>query len=441
MNISVIGAGYVGLVSGTCLADLGNTVYCIDTDESKLNALNNGNVPFFEPGLSEKIQRNYKANRLQFSNQLEDSLAKSKAIFICVGTPPLENGAADVTDVLNVAQTIIDSVRNLNDSETRYLVIKSTVPVGTCRSIVQHISLELPYPEHLLVCSNPEFLREGSAIHDFFKPDRIVIGSDSKSAIDAIASLYESLYRNRSPVVKTSLETSELSKYASNAFLATKISFINEIATICDKTGANVKDVAKIMGLDGRIGPYFLHPGPGFGGSCFPKDNRAFISFSKDLDYDLKIVQASENVNELQKRHAFNILLSKLNGAITNKTIAILGLSFKPNTDDIRDSASLILIDQLLESGAFIRCFDPEGIPNTKKQFPTLYYAKDSYDACDNADAIILMTEWNSFRKLDLSKIKQHMCGNVFLDMRNVYDSNRLRQCDFDSYSVGSNHQ
>lgn len=438
MSITIVGTGYVGLVTGTCLADLGNSVICVDTNTHKIGKLKNGEVPFFEPGLKELIQKNISTGRLSFSSDIKESFNDSIIIFIAVGTPPLDNGEADLSSVYSVADEVIKLIKENKNNVRKILVTKSTVPVGTGKVLIEKRNKTKITEDQLSIASNPEFLREGSAIHDFFHPDRIVLGSENKWALDTLAAIYKPLYRTQSPILKTNLETSELSKYASNAFLATKISFINEISNICELTGADVEDVSKIMGMDARIGKFFLHPGPGYGGSCFPKDTHALIQLSKNLGYDLKIVKAVESVNKEQKVKVIKILLDYYKGNLSGKTFSILGLSFKPNTDDIRESSSIEIIRNLLQNGAKIKVFDPEVKHldefNNNKNFSI---EKDTYAAAKNSDGIIVATEWNTFRELNLEKIKSLIKTPLFVDLRNLYHPEKLKEAGFEAYVIG----
>ncbi len=439
MKITVIGTGYVGLVSGTCLSDLGNTVVCVDKNVEKLAILKSGKVPFYEPSLAEKIERNFKAGRLRFTDDLSTAVTDSNLIFIAVGTPPLDAGGADLSDVFSVVNSVIAIVKASQDKTKKVLVTKSTVPVGTGRKIMDLISDAGLDSSDLAVLSNPEFLREGSAVYDFFHPDRIVIGSDDEEALDLVSNLYEPLYRNKNPMIRTQLESSELSKYASNAFLATKISFINEMANLCERLGADVKDVSKIMGLDGRIGRYFLHAGPGYGGSCFPKDTKALVKIAEDVGYDLKIVKAAESVNTYQKARVFALLKDKC-GDLKGKTIGILGLAFKPDTDDIREAPSLVVIADLLNSGVKVRVYDPEAMGNGRDMYGrAVTFCESSYDAAQSADALLLMTEWNTFKELDFARLGATMSRKLLLDFRNVYEHGDVAGFGFESYHVGRN--
>jgi UDPglucose 6-dehydrogenase len=439
MNISVIGTGYVGLVSGTCLADLGNKVVCVDNNHAKLNTLRKGHCPFFEPGLDEKLEKNIQNDRLNFTDSLESAVKDTSITFIAVGTPPKDCGGADLSAVFAVAKEIVAVIKNKDKTgQPHVLVTKSTVPVGTGRKIMELIKEEGLSSKDIEVVSNPEFLREGSAIYDFFRPDRIVIGGDSREAVDRVAKLYDPLYRLESPVVKTELETSELSKYASNAFLATKISFINEMACLCEKVGADVQHVAKIMGLDGRIGKYFLHAGPGYGGSCFPKDTKALVKIAQEVDYDFKIVRAAEEVNDIQKRTPIVKLEEVFGNELKGKTIGIWGLAFKPETDDLREAPALTLIDYLLEQGCKVKLYDPEAMDNGRGIYQDrVSFVNDSYEAAEGADALVLMTEWHAFRELDLAKIKGLMKRPVFLDMRNIYKPEQVEALGFVYKGIG----
>ena len=438
MKICVVGTGYVGLVSGTCFSDLGNTVVCIDNNVEKLNTLERHEVPFYEPQLAEKIEKNRGASRLSFSSDLSTAVKDAELIFIAVGTPPSADGSADLSAVKAVAKAVYDAYKAHDCSDFKVLITKSTVPVGTgsdLELIRQSMGLD---DSQIALASNPEFLREGSAVYDFFHPDRVVIGSSSEQALDALEKLYKPLYRREAPIVRTDLRSSELSKYASNAFLATKISFINEISTLCERLGADVKSVSKIMGMDGRIGPYFLHPGPGYGGSCFPKDTQALVHTAKECDYDLQIVSAVESVNAYQKAAVVQHIRSYFGTQLNAKVFGILGLSFKPNTDDMRDASSLVIIEELLKLGASVRCFDPEVKALDGYQTnDAVEICDNSYDAATDADAVILVTEWHSFRELDLSRLRRAMKHAAFFDLRNVYQPAQLKEAGFDAYVIG----
>ncbi len=436
MQISVIGTGYVGLVTGTCFSDLGNVVLCVDQDHSKIESLTAGKVPFYEPGLTELIHRNFESGRLKFGTSLSDAFKNSDMIFIAVGTPSTSDGQADTSSVFSVVEQLATYLKSSKDR--KILVTKSTVPVGTGRKIVKLLADKGLSDDRVSVLSNPEFLREGSAIEDFLRPDRIVIGGGNDASVDSLASLYAPLYRLDSPIIKTSLETAELSKYAANAFLATKISFINEMANLCDRLSADVRDISKIMGTDGRIGKYFLHPGPGYGGSCFPKDTTALIHIAETVGYDLKIVKAVEEVNAFQKRFVAKELSGHFPDGLSGRVFGILGLAFKPNTDDIREAPALTIIQDLLDKGASIQIYDPEAMENGRKLFgKKITFAADPYAVADHADGVILVTEWNVFRELDLIRLKSTMKSPLFLDLRNVYSPKQLRSAGFDYYVIG----
>jgi len=435
MKLGIIGTGYVGLVTGTCFADLGNRVICIDKNTSRVEKLNTyQEIPFFEPELKERVIRNFKEKRLLFSTNFEEMMKNSDIVFIAVGTPSLSDGSADISAIWSAVQEIV-SYQKSNILQ-KIIVVKSTVPVGTAEKI-KAIFYQQGISEYTLILSNPEFLREGHAIYDFFHPDRIVLGSDHSEALDALSLLYEPLYRIDVPIVKTSHESAELSKYAANAFLATKISFINEIASLCDKIGADVGVIAKIMGMDRRIGKFFLHPGPGYGGSCFPKDTKALIKLAQNLNIDFKIVKAVEAVNQIQKKRPLETLYSAFPEGLAGKKIAILGLSFKPETDDIRESSAIELIRDLLELESEIAVHDPEAMDNARNIFfDRILYCEDAYATANQADAIVLLTEWHQFRELDLHLLKQNMKDSVFLDFRNLYKPDELRKSGFRYYYV-----
>lgn len=431
MNISVVGAGYVGLVTGACFAEFGVIVTCVDMDQNKIDLLNKGIAPFFEPGLEELMRKNMNEGRLRFSNNTAEAVRNSEVIFIAVGTPSRKDGSADLSYVDSVARTIGE---NLNTYKV--VVTKSTVPVGTGERI-RKIIQDMGGNDQFDIVSNPEFLREGSAIGDFMRPDRVVIGTTSDRAISVMKDLYRPLYLLETPFIITDIETSEMIKYASNVFLATKISYINEIANLCEKVGANVQIVAKAMGLDGRIGSKFLHPGPGYGGSCFPKDARALLQIAESHGYDFKIVRDVIHVNNSQRERMVDKIDHALRG-IQGKTIGILGISFKPNTNDIRESPSLDIIQGLISRGAEIKVFDPAAMADAREVLGgTVTYCNDAYDTASGTDAIVLVTEWNQFRNLELERLKGLMKHPIFIDVRNVYDPERMRKNGFDYYSVG----
>ncbi len=431
MNIAVIGSGYVGLITGACFAEFGLNVTCVDNDAKKIKTLKKGAVPFYEPGLEELMQRNIKAKRMKFTTNLAEAIDSSLVIFIAVGTPPRGDGSADMKYVEAVAKEIAKSIKSY-----KVIVTKSTVPVGTGESIKKIISKHLKESVDFDVVSNPEFLREGAGIEDFMRPNRIVIGASSAQAAAIMKDLYQPLYLIETPIIITDVATAELIKYASNAFLATKISFINEMANLCESVGANVQIVAKGMGLDKRIGPKFLHAGPGYGGSCFPKDTLALAKIGKDNNTDLGIIDATIKANEFQKEKTANKIVNEL-GKIKGKTVSMLGLSFKPNTDDLRDAPSLLIIKKLLKAGAIIRAHDPVAMEEAKKIFPKVKFCKDSYDAVKGTDAVIIVTEWNEFRNLDLDRVKKLAKGNFFFDLRNIYDPKRVVNKGFNYFSIG----
>ena len=494
MQIAIIGTGYVGLVTGTCLADFGLQVTCVDQDEQKINILNSGGAPIYEPNLAPLIEKNISAGRLTFTTDLEDAVRKSKVIFLAVGTPSNDDGSANLKQIETVAQQI---ARHLN--EYKVIVNKSTVPIGTAakiRHIIEehqsktdkntpnsviarsdpssviarseatkqsHPSSVSPVSSSVIpakvgihpsspsplrgegrvrvkypfdIVSNPEFLREGSAVYDFTHPDKIVIGTTSDKALKIMQEIYRPLYLIDTPFVFTTPETAELIKYACNTFLATKITFINEIANLCDKVGADVHQVAKAMGLDGRISPKFLHPGPGFGGSCFPKDTEALCSIATSYGYEFKTLQAVIYANKRQ-RELMVEKIKHLLGSLKDKTIGVLGLAFKQNTDDIRKSPSIDIIQLLLKEGAQIRCFDPLAMENSRKVLPTLTYCQDEYETAEHCDALVIATEWNQFRNLDLLKIKKLLKSPILLDLRNLYEPEKVKALGFIYEGIG----
>ncbi|MBI4839456.1 MAG: UDP-glucose/GDP-mannose dehydrogenase family protein [Nitrospirae bacterium] len=431
MHICVVGTGYVGLITGACFAEFGMDVTCVDKDLKKIKSLKKGIVPFYEPGLEELLQRNIKANRIHFSTSVAEAIDSSLVIFIAVGTPPRGDGSADMRYVEEVAKEIAGHMKSY-----KVVVTKSTVPVGTGEKLRKIISKHLREHVDFDMVSNPEFLREGAGIEDFMRPNRVVIGASSAQATAIMKDLYRPLYLIETPVVITDVKTAELIKYASNAFLATKVSFINELSNLCESVGADVQVVAKAMGLDRRIGPKFLHAGPGYGGSCFPKDTLALLQIAKENNVNLDLVKAVTAVNEKQKEKMVKKIKNTI-GILKGKTICLLGLSFKPNTNDIREAPSLFIINRLLKDGAKIRAYDPAAMPDTMKIFPKLAYCKDSYDAVKGADAVIIATEWNQFRNLDIDRIKTLAKGNYFFDLRNIYEPAKVRKAGFIYYSVG----
>lgn len=430
MRIAMIGTGYVGLVSGACLSEFGHEVVCIDKDEAKIADLNQGRIPIFEPGLDEVVAANAKAGRLSFTKDIAAAVPQSDVVFIAVGTPSRRgDGHADLSFVFGAAEEIAKSL----DGYT-VVITKSTVPVGTGRKVEEIIRRIRPDAQ-FDVASNPEFLREGSAIEDFRRPDRVVVGTESERARNVVKEVYRPLYLNETPILFTSRETSELIKYAANAFLATKITFINEMADLCEKVGADVQDVARGIGLDGRIGGKFLHAGPGFGGSCFPKDTLALLKTSMDADAPVRIVETVMAVNDARKTHMAEKIAAAF-GDLKGKTIAVLGLTFKPNTDDMRDAPSLVIVPMLQAKGARIRAYDPEGAAEAKKLL-AVELCKDAYEAIAGADGVVILTEWNEFRALDLDRIKSLLTKPLMVDLRNIYRPSHMAEAGFTYISVG----
>jgi len=434
MHICMIGTGYVGLVSGACFAEFGINVTCVDKIKEKIDKLNNGQVPIYEPGLDVIISKCVKDGRLQFTTDITESIKKALVVFIAVGTPPMEDGSPDLSAIWEVAQAISE---NMNDYKV--IVNKSTVPVGTGKKLRQYIEEHQKEKVKFSICSNPEFLREGSAIEDFMRPDRIVIGSEDNEAVAIMKDLYSPLYLIETPFLITNIESAEMIKYAANAFLASKISFINEVATLCEMVGADVHQVARGMGLDNRIGKKFLHPGPGFGGSCFPKDTQGFLQMAKENNYDLKLVRATIEVNEQQKQRSIDKIVRALDGDVKGKTIGILGLSFKPNTDDMRESPALPIVRALTEQGANIKAYDPVAMEEAKKILngSNITYCNNSYDVADGSDALVFVTEWNQFRKLEMERIKGMLKKPIIVDLRNIYDPRAMREMGYTYIGVG----
>ncbi len=433
MNIAIIGSGYVGLVSGACFAEFGTNVTCIDIDQGKIDALNNGVIPIYEPGLDALVEKNSKQGRLSFTSTYSSVIGEADLVFIAVGTPTRRgDGHADLSYVYQAARDIAPYL-----SGYTVIVDKSTVPVGTARNVKRIIAETNPKAD-FDVASNPEFLREGAAISDFMRPDRVVIGVESERATALLKQLYRPLNLIETPILVTTLETAELIKYASNAFLATKISFINEISMLCEKVGADVHAVSKGMGLDGRIGRKFLHPGPGFGGSCFPKDTKALVRIAQEHGVSSRIVEAVIEVNDAQKARMISKIRNAVGGSESGKKLAILGLTFKPETDDMRDAPSLAILPKLIENGAIIHAHDPQGMKEAKHMLPPqVKYFDDIYETVKGADAVVLMTEWNVYRALDLEQVRSIMQGNAFIDLRNVYESEQMVRAGFDYFSVG----
>lgn len=429
MNICVIGSGYVGLVTGSCFADLGNDVICVDNDKSKVAALKKGTIPIYEPGLGELVKRNVKEGRLSFTSHLRDAVKKSEVIFVCVPTPPKDNGDADLTYVENVSKEIALSMPSY-----RLIVEKSTVPVNTGEWVEHTINVYNKRKIKFDVASNPEFLKEGSAIEDFMNPDRIVIGVKSRRAEELLSELYKPL---KAPIVVTDIKSAELIKHASNSFLATKISFINSVASICDKVGADVVDVARGMGLDKRISKDFLSAGIGFGGSCFPKDLAAFVHIAEKIGYDFGILKEVQKVNRAQKRSVIK-KIEELLWNLPKKTAGVLGLSFKPGTDDLRESPSLEIIEMLLKEGVHIKVYDPVAMGKARAVLGKgVRFCKDAYQAAKDSDCLLIATEWNEFKEIDFKKIKKIMRQPVLIDGRNIYDPKEMKRLGFKYIGIG----
>lgn len=432
MRIAMVGTGYVGLVSGACIADFGHEVTCVDKDGTKISGLNSGEIPVYEPGLKDIVQSNVRQGRLQFTTALSEALKGANAAFIAVGTPSRRgDGHADLSYVYEAAREIAAAL-----TEFTVIITKSTVPVGTGDE-VERIIRELRPDIDVAVVSNPEFLREGAAIHDFKHPDRIVIGTDDERAKRVLAEIYRPLYLNQAPILYTGRRTAELIKYAANAFLATKITFINEIADLCEKLGSDVQEVAQGIGLDKRIGSKFLHAGPGFGGSCFPKDVRALIKTAQDYEVPMRILEAAAAVNDTRKRAMARKVSSAFAGILRGKTIAVLGLTFKPNTDDMREAPSIPLITALQDMGAKVRVYDPVGMEQAKQVLVDVTYYQGPYDCVEEADAAVIVTEWEQFRALDLERLRDLMACPVIVDLRNIYCPEDMKKRGFAYASVG----
>ena len=432
MRIAMVGTGYVGLVSGTCFAEFGIDVTCIDRDKNKIARLKKGEIPIYEPGLDDLVAKQVKAGRLSFTTDLASAVKDADAVFIAVGTPSRrDDGHADMSYVYEAAKEIALALEGYT-----LIVTKSTVPVGTAREVEKIIRANNPKAE-FDVCSNPEFLREGAAINDFMRPDRVVIGTDSTRAADMMRELYRPLYINETPMVVTTPETAEIIKYAANAFLATKITFINEIANLCEKTGANVQEVAKGIGLDGRIGKKFLHAGPGYGGSCFPKDTLALTQIGQKYGAPQNIVETVVWVNAERQRSMAQRVIESCGGNIEGQKIAVLGVAFKPNTDDVRDAPSLVIIPLLQEEGAKISAYDPAAMEHAESHLENVEWCKDAYEAVEDADALVILTEWNEFRALDLDRIAGIMKTKRIIDLRNIYKVLDMRESGFQYISVG----
>jgi UDPglucose 6-dehydrogenase len=431
MHIAVIGTGYVGLVTGACFAEFGTSVTCVDVDAEKIARLNDGQVPIYEPGLDQLVSKNKAAGRLGFTTDVRAAVEQSLVIILAVGTPPKEDGSADLSHIEGAA---LDVARHMNGYKV--IVTKSTVPVGTGERL-RRLIREQQQRFDFGIVSNPEFLREGAAIDDFMRPNRVVIGSRDEAAIAIMRDLYRPLYLIETPVVITSLEAAELTKYAANAFLATKISFINEVANLCDLIGCDVHDVARAIGMDNRIGRYFLHPGPGYGGSCFPKDTTALLSVAKKYGGESLIVEAVVEVNRAQRLRMVEKIERLAGGDLAGRQVAVLGLSFKPETDDMREAPSVDIIRALAGKGARVRAYDPVAAEQAKKVLPEVEYAADEYEAAAGADMLVFMTEWNQFRALDMQKIRGLMREPRVADLRNIYEPQRMRDLGFEYVGVG----
>ncbi|ATW27718.1 UDP-glucose dehydrogenase family protein [Candidatus Formimonas warabiya] len=437
MRISIIGTGYVGLVTGACLSEFGLQVTCMDINEEKIGMLKEGTIPIYEPGLKDIVEKNIRLGRLFFTSDIKETVKNSTVVFIAVGTPPNEDGSADLKHVLSAACSIAENMEG-------YIlyVNKSTVPVGTgkkIKEVVKKVLKDRGINLDFDVVSNPEFLREGSAVGDFMHPDRIVIGAENEKAREIMKNVYHILYQNKHPFVFTNIETAELIKYASNAFLATKITFINEIANLCEVVGANVQDIARGMGLDERIGKYFLHAGPGYGGSCLPKDTKALVSIGEEWGIDVSIVDEVVKANDRQKLRMVDKIISAME-YVDGRKVAVLGLSYKPETDDMREAPSITIVKELLKRGAIISTFDPVAMKNAMRyafKKDEIYYVPNEYDAVDGADALVIITEWNQFRSLDIDLIREKMSGRFFFDLRNIYDRKVLEEAGFEYYGVG----
>jgi UDPglucose 6-dehydrogenase len=432
MKIAMIGSGYVGLVSGACFSEFGVDTVCVDKDAGKIERLKRGEIPIYEPGLDALVAKNVAAGRLSFTLDLAEAMEGADAVFIAVGTPTRRgDGHADLKYVYGAAEEIAKNLKKYT-----VIVTKSTVPVGTGREVKRIIETARPDAQ-FDVCSNPEFLREGSAIGDFMRPDRVVIGTESERAQKVMRGLYRPLYLIETPIVFTSLETAELTKYAGNAFLATKITFINEIADLCEKVGADVHDVARGIGLDGRIGAKFLHPGPGYGGSCFPKDTLALVKTAEDHGSPVRIVETVVSINDRRKKQMAERILEAAGGTLKGKTVGILGVTFKPNTDDMRDSPSLDIVPALIEAGATVKAYDPAGMNEAKHLLPGVEWQNEAYAAVAGADVVAILTEWNEFRALQLDKLKAAMKAPVLVDLRNIYKPAEMAAAGFHYYSIG----
>ncbi|MDQ3134057.1 MAG: UDP-glucose/GDP-mannose dehydrogenase family protein [Acidobacteriota bacterium] len=431
MHVAVVGTGYVGLVTGACFAEYGVNVICVDIDAAKIKRLEEGQLPIYEPGLDQIVSRNVQAGRLSFTTDLHSAVEQALVIFLAVGTPPKEDGSADLRYVDDAARSIAKAMNGY-----KVIVTKSTVPVGTGEHLRSLIKEHQQKRYNFGIVSNPEFLREGAAINDFMRPDRIVIGSRDEEAVAIMRDLYRPLFLIETPFVVTSVEAAELTKYAANAFLATKISFINEIANLCDKIGCDVHDVARAIGMDNRIGKKFLHPGPGYGGSCFPKDTSALVSVARQFSSDSLIVDAVIEVNRRQRALMIE-KIKKLAGDFKGQTVAVLGLSFKPETDDMRDAPSVDIVQALVEGGAVVRAYDPVAMDAARQCLPNIDYVQDEYEAVAGADVLVFMTEWNQFRALNMQRVREMMRTPRIADLRNIYEPEAMRELGFDYVGVG----
>ncbi|MFY9558167.1 MAG: UDP-glucose/GDP-mannose dehydrogenase family protein [Blastocatellia bacterium] len=433
MHIAVIGTGYVGLVTGACFADFGMRVTCVDKDESKIASIKAGQMPIYEPGLDALVAKNVREGRLEFSTNVRGTIEQSLVVFLAVGTPPSGDGSTDMSQIDEVAFEIAKSLNGY-----KVIVTKSTVPVGAASRIKKIIEENRVTPSRFSVAANPEFLREGAAINDFRRPDRVVIGCRDEEAVAILKDIYRPLYLIETPFVITTPESAEMIKYASNAFLATKVSFINEISSLCELLGADVHDVAKGMGMDVRIGSKFLHPGPGFGGSCFPKDAKALVALGRSVNYDVRIVNAALQVNESQRGSIID-RIARLLPRLEGKTIAILGLAFKPETDDIREAPAIKIIGDLIEAGAKVRAYDPAAMESAQRVLTDIEYCEDEYEAARGSDGLVIVTEWNQFRRLDLERLKQLMRECNIIDLRNLYEPEAVRSAGFNYLAMGRN--
>ncbi len=431
MHIAVIGTGYVGLVTGACFAEFGVDVTCVDVDVTKIEKLHQGIIPIYEPGLDQIVEKNVKDGRLHFTTNIAEGVERAQVVFLAVGTPPKPDGTPDMSYYQQAAKDVAEAMNGY-----KVLVTKSTVPIGTGKWLRHFVTENLKTPTEFGVASNPEFLREGAAIDDFMRPDRVVIGSNEGRAIEVMKDLYRPLYLIETPIVITSLEAAELIKYAANAFLATKITFINEVANLCDAIGCDVHDVARGMGMDNRIGRKFLHPGPGYGGSCFPKDTRALTTVADQFGVETRIVDAVIEANERQ-RDAMIPKIEKLLGDLSGKRLGVLGLSFKPETDDMRESPAVDIINAVKAKGATVKAFDPVAMDEAKHCIDGIEFATDEYDAIDGADALVIITEWNQFRALDMERVKQLLKQPKIADLRNIYEPEDMREMGFEYVGVG----